>query len=52
MIGSNSELLYWYSDESWYFFDDDTGQYQLTDSAPERAIKSFEAMNEYYKENM
>ena len=51
MIGPNSELLYWHTDESWYYIDED-GNHQLTDSAPDRAIKSYEAMIEYYKEFM
>jgi hypothetical protein len=51
MIGSNSELLYWLKDESWYYYDD-KGIPHLTDSAPERAIKSYEAMNAYYEEYM
>jgi uncharacterized protein YbaR (Trm112 family) len=36
------ESLYWKSDESWYRINEDKESYELTDEAPERAVKSFE----------
>lgn len=39
---ANKELMYWHSNKKWYFINKKTKQFELTDKAPERAIKSFE----------
>jgi hypothetical protein len=36
------EALYWKSDGSWYRINEDKECYELTDEAPERAVKSFD----------
>ena len=42
----NKEIYYWRSNEEWYEFDETARKYVLTDKAPERAIKSYELMQE------
>lgn len=44
-----SELLFWRSEKSWYSFDKESNSYVLTDKAPERAKKSFEAWKKHNK---
>jgi hypothetical protein len=39
---ADKELMYWMNDPSWYRINKETGKYELTDAAPERAKKSFE----------
>ncbi len=36
------ESMYWMSDEEWYRINEETGCFELTDEAPERAVESFE----------
>lgn len=36
------ESMYWMSNEEWYRINEETGRFELTDKAPERAAKSFE----------
>ena len=47
MMSGNTELLYWYEDESWYEYNEETDSYTLTDEAPERAKASFEMWKEF-----
>jgi len=47
---ANKEIIYWQSDEEWYTYDEELSKYLLTDKAPERAIKSFEAYREKKKD--
>lgn len=35
------ESMYWMSDEEWYRINEETGCFELTDEAPERAVESF-----------
>lgn len=39
---ADKELMYWMNDPSWYRINKETGKYELTDAASERAKKSFE----------
>lgn len=39
---ANTEIMYWHSNKEWYKINHDKDCYELTDKAPERAIKSFE----------
>lgn len=39
-MAANKESVYWRSDKSWYFINDQ-GNYELTECASERARKSF-----------
>lgn len=39
---ADKEMMYWMNDPSWYRINKETGKYELTDAAPERARKSFE----------
>ena len=36
------EMMYWSSNEEWYYLDEETRKIKLTDKAPQRAIESFE----------
>ena len=38
---ANMESLYWKTNKEWYFIND-SGKFELTENAPERAKKSFE----------
>lgn len=38
----DKESLYWEINKEWYRFNEEKDCYELTDKAPERAIKSFE----------
>lgn len=39
---ADKEIMYWMNDPSWYRINKETGKFELTDAAPERAKKSFE----------
>lgn len=41
---ADKESLYWKTNKEWYFINE-SGEYELTDKAPERAKKSFELFN-------
>lgn len=47
MMSGNTELLYWYKDESWYEYNEENDSYTLTENAPERAKASFELWKEF-----
>lgn len=47
MMSGNTELLYWYENESWYEYDEKTDSYSLTDKATDRAKASFEMWKEF-----
>ena len=47
MMSSNTELLYWYENEFWYKYDQETDSYKLTDEASQRAKESFELCKEF-----
>ena len=47
MLSKNTELLYWQNDDSWFYYDEGNEMYYLTDSAPERAISSYNAWKEF-----
>lgn len=35
------ESMFWVSEESWYRINKETGDIELTDEAPDRAVESF-----------
>lgn len=41
---ANKESIYWKSNPKWFFINAE-GKYELTDMAPERAVKSFMLFN-------
>lgn len=41
----------WLDNEQWYFYDEDTGRYVLTDEAPPEARQSFERWKKIVAEN-
>jgi len=46
---ANKEIFYWQEDKSWSKFDEKLGVLVLTDKAPERAKKSYEAFIKWSK---
>lgn len=47
---ANRERMYWMTNKEWYFINENN-QFELTDKAPERAIKSFELYNSNERKN-
>ncbi len=43
-MSGDEEIMYWHSNPEWYRINEE-GKFELTDKAPERAIKSFELSN-------
>lgn len=41
-MNGNTEILYWRTNRSWFFINKELDRFELTETAPERAIKSFE----------
>lgn len=39
---ANRELMYWHSNKNWFRRIEEIPYFELTDEAPERALKSFE----------
>ncbi|MCC8069575.1 MAG: phage minor capsid protein [Ruminococcus sp.] len=52
IMNANTEVMYWCTNEEWYSINKEKDCFELTDKAPERAIKSFELYKErnHYKE--
>lgn len=51
-MNANTEIMYWSINKEWYKINKKKDCFELTDKAPERAIKSFERYKEinHYKE--
>ena len=43
-MSGDTEIMYWHSNPEWYRINKD-GKFELTDKAPERAIRSFKLAN-------
>lgn len=51
-MNADTEVMYWSTNEEWYTINKEKDCFELTNKAPERAIKSFELYKErnHYKE--
>ena len=49
MRAPSREFDYWRTDKSWYRFNKETRDYELTDKAPKEAIESFKRLKEKQK---
>ncbi len=41
MVTANTESMYWMSKEEWYRVNTEKDVFELTENAPDRAVKSF-----------
>lgn len=51
MLNANREPMYWMSNKEWYRINKEEDSFELTEKAPERAIKSFEMWKKINKKS-
>ena len=49
MMTADKDLFLWKTNKDWYRFNEETGDFELTDKAPKEAIESFKKLKEREK---